>query len=85
MANTYTAYAPAFTVAGNMRMTMGTLTMTDGNGAVALGMENLYGGAVTPLTITTGGFGADFDATAGAVTITSAATGDTFNVLAFGS
>ena len=84
MANTFTAAATPYNVAGNLRCTMGVLTLTDGDGAVATGLQNIFGGSVTPLTATTGGFSADFDATAGKVTIASAASGDTFNVLAFG-
>ena len=85
MASTYVPYKPAFTVIGNMRLTMGVITTdTSGVTSVGLGLQHIYGGAVTPLAATNADVVYDFDATAGSVTLNSCTTADTFNVMAVG-
>jgi hypothetical protein len=81
VANTFSAdQTPGvFPVEGSMRCVDGVLTMTDGPGAVATGLEYVAGGAVTPRTCATGGFGVKFNTTKGSVHIYSCASGDTFN------
>jgi hypothetical protein len=83
VANTFTAdqTAGVFPVEGNMRAVDGVLTMTDGPGVVALGLEYISGGSITPKTAATGGFGVVFNSTSkGSLKINSCASGDTFNV-----
>jgi hypothetical protein len=82
MANTFSAdqTAGVLAVEGNARTADGVLTMTDGPGAVATGLDYVSGGAVTPRTCATGGFGVKFNTTKGSVHIYSCASGDTFNV-----
>jgi hypothetical protein len=83
MSNTFTAEQTAgvFPVEGSMRCVDGVLTMTDGPGVVALGLEFISGGSVTPKTCVTGGYGAVLNSTSkGSVKINSCASGDTFNV-----
>lgn len=72
-------------VIGRFRYVAGTLTMTDGPGAVATGLEYIAGGSVTPLTVATGGFGAIFNSTSnGSINVRSCASADTFNFNVFG-
>ena len=83
MANTFTADQTAgiFPVEGNMRTVDGVLTMTDGPGVVASGLQYIAGGSVTPKTAATGGFNAIYNNSAnGSLKINSCASGDTFNV-----
>jgi len=86
MANTFTAGSPlpVFNSLGNGRGVGGTLTMTDGPGGVDLGLVRVHMGSVTPQTVTTGGYGTVFNTASGNVHVYSCASGDTFQVLAFG-
>jgi hypothetical protein len=83
MANTLTRdeSAGVLPVEGNARTVEGVLTMTDGPGAVATGLEYITGGSVIPKTCVTGGYGVVFNsASKGSLRINSCASGDTFNV-----
>lgn len=87
MANTFTAATPVspMTVAGNMRVVMGTLTMTDGAGNVATGLDYIYGGCITPQTCNTNGGGCIFNNTTnGNIYPTTCSSGDVFQVMVFG-
>ena len=86
MANTYTADSklPAFGSAGNFRVAVGILTMTDGPGGVDLGFDSVYGGAVTAQTAVTGGFLVKWNTTSGNVHVYSCASADSFNLFALG-
>lgn len=86
MANTFTADGALAvpSVMGAYRIAAGVLTMTDGAGGVDVGLNDCVGGAVTPKTVTTGGFGTVWQTASGNVHIYSCASGDTFNVWAFG-
>ena len=87
MANTFTADQDVrpFGVMGNKRFVGGVLTMTDGNGDVATGLERVTFGFVSPKTCVTGGYGVTWNSsTAGNVSIRSCASGDTFNIGAWG-
>lgn len=87
MANTFTAATGVspLTVMGNVRCAIGTLTMTDGNGGVDVGLGTCWGGSVTPKTAVTGGFGIVFQTSSGNVHVYSAASGDTFNLCVYGT
>jgi len=87
MANTFSANQEAdpSSVIGRFRVVAGVLTMTDGNGDVASGLEYLMHGAVTPKTAATGGYGVSINSsTNGNVSIRSCASGDTFNFFGIG-
>ena len=85
MANTFTAdnQIDKSTVFGNVRTVAGVLTMTDGPGGVDVGLDSVFGGAITPRTAATGGFGIKYN-TSGNVRVYSCASADTFNVFVFG-
>jgi hypothetical protein len=87
MANTFTAnqeFKPNSTM-GRFKVIGGVLTMTDGNGDVASGLEYIGHGVVTPKTAVTGGYGYSINSsTNGNVSIRSCASGDTFHFLGYG-
>ena len=83
MANTFSAdqTVGVFPVEGSARTVDGILTMTDGPGVVATGLEYIAGGSVSPKTCVTGGYGVVFNTTSkGSLRIYSCASGDTFHV-----
>ena len=71
-------------VSGSMRMVMGVMTLDAASGVADLGFNRVYGLSVTPISVTTGGFGAAKNHTSGNVRIGSGATGNDFEVVAWG-
>jgi hypothetical protein len=90
MSFTFTREAAKKTeVQGSSRVVWGIVVADATSGIIskqALGLNYIYGGAITPKTVTTGGFKAIFNATTasassnGFVNIASCASGDEFYV-----
>ena len=88
MANTFTVetHVSPSTVAGNMRMAIGTLNSADGGAAssVASGLDVLYGGTANKASATTLGALVLNSNVDGDFNVTSAATGDSYHIVLFG-
>ncbi len=72
-------------VSGSMRMVQGIITLDAASGVADLGFNRVFAMSVTPISVATGGFGAAKNHTSGNVRVGSGASGDDFEVVAWGA
>ena len=72
-------------ITGSLRMVEGVMTLDAASGVANLGLNRVVALAVTPISVSTGGFGAAKNHTSGNVRIGSGASGDDFEVVAWGN
>lgn len=72
-------------ISGSLRMVEGVMTLDAASGVANLGLNRVIALSVSPISVATGGFGVAKNHTSGNVRIGSGASGDDFEVVAWGN